>query len=236
MTITPEQQKILDEAKQIAQEANLDLSWDEETHNEFEQRYKDTQASFTKAQQDKIEMAKVMVEQNPSNIKNIPDEKVRNKIIKEKWGVETLEQLEYIYPDYAKKNNNDDNWAWEGDDLTKIEKLEREVKFMKLKDTNIKTKEAISEVENKYGEIIKTIPEFETKLQAELKFISEELNPKDRIEKAFRIVVNSNNSTADAFSIMQWINNGWIKTDKKEEKNKQWSSLEKAFKTALWGQ
>jgi hypothetical protein len=74
---------------------------------------------------------------------------------------------------------------------------------MKLQNVNTKTKEALIDVSEKYGEVIKTIPEFDTKLQSELKYISEQLSPKERVEKAFKLVVNSNGSTANAFSIMQ---------------------------------
>lgn len=204
---------------------------EEDTPN-YEKMFKDTQWAFTKAQQEKVEMARMLVETNPANIKNISDEKVRNKIIQEKWWVETLDQLEYIHPDFAKKP--DDDWGDEG--LSEIEKLNREMKLLKLQTTNTKTKEAMTDVQTKYAEVIKTIPEFEQKLQAELKFISEGIDPKDRIEKAFKLVVNSNGSTANAFSIMQWIDNWNDKTDKKEKQDKKWSPLDNAFKSALnWG-
>jgi len=211
--------------------------WELKKANEslnYEKMFKDTQASFTRAQQEKVEMAKMLVESNPANIKNISDEKVRNKIIQEKWWVETLDQLEYIYPDYAKKPN--DGWGdGEDGDVSEIEKLNREVKFMKLQNVNTKTKEALIDVSEKYGEVIKTIPEFDTKLQSELKYISEQLSPKERVEKAFKLVVNSNGSTANAFSIMQWIDN-WnnnVDIEDKKDKNKKWSPLDNAFKNAL---
>ena len=226
MTITPKEQTTPDEAKLNA-EANPDL--DEGWKENFEQRYKDTQSAFTKAQQEKIEMARMLVETDPANIRKIADEKVRNKIIQEKWNVETLDQLEYIHPDFAKKPNND----WDDEELSDVEKLKREMKLLKLQTINTKTKEALWEVKVKYAEVIKTIPDFEQKLQTELKYISEGIEPKDRIEKAFKLVVNNETSTADAFSIMQWIDNWWTKIDKKEKENKEWSPLDEAFRNAL---
>ena len=97
-------------------------------------------------------------------------------------------------------------------------------------------KEALENLSTKYGEVIKTIPDFNEKLQDELKSISEGLDPKVRVEKAFKLVINSNTSTADAFSIMQGIS--WVtKADKKDdEKDKTNDSpLDKAFKSALLG-
>lgn len=206
----------------------------EELYKEFDntdKMFKDTQASFTKSQQDKIEMAKILVEQNPENVKKIPDEKVRNKIIQERWWVETLEQLEYIYPDFAKKL--DDDWD---DNETEVEKLKREVKFMKLQWINTKTKEAIEWTKKEHSEVIATIPDFDIKLSEELKSISEDIDPALRVQKAFRLVVNSNVSSADAFSIMQGITSWNIKTEKKEVKeDKTNSPLANAFKWALQG-
>lgn len=196
MTITPEQQKIIDDAKQIAKEANLDLS---DWNGEFEQRYKDTQASFTKAQQDKIEMAKLLVETDPKNVERIPDEKIRNKVLQEKWGVDNLEELKVMFPDYAK--NPDD----EEDELTEMEKMKRELKLMKFQNSKTKTKEALDFISLQNKDLIETIPDFEAKINDELKFISESIEPSERVKKAFSLVAGSTGSSADAYSIMQWV-------------------------------
>jgi len=180
MTITPEQQKILDEAKQIAKEANLDLG---DWNGDFEKRYKDTQASFTKAQNDKIEMAKMLVEADPANIEKITDEKIKGKILEEKWGVENIEQLKTLFPSALNPNKEEDE-----DELTEVEKLRQEVKLMKYQNTKTKTKEVLEWVISNNKDIVATIPEFEDKLREELKYISDKLSPKDRVAKAFKIV------------------------------------------------
>ena len=204
--LTPEQQKIIDDAKQIAKDANLDLSdWNGE---EFEQRYKDTQASFTKARQQEIELAKILVEQNPANIDKITNEVVKNKILQEKYWVDNMEELKVMFPDYAKSQTDEGE-----DEATEIEKLQREMKLMKFQTWKTKTKEALENIALLNKEVVSTIPEFEERMKEELKYISESVEPSERVKKAFNLVVGSTGNSADAYSIMQWV------TIKKSQEN-----------------
>ena len=188
---------------------------DENNKEDFEKRFQDTQAAYTKARQNEINMAKLLVENDPANIERISDEVVQKKILREKYWVDTLEELKIIHPDYNKKpEQEDDDW------LTQVEKLEREVKLMKFQNTKTKTNEAIEGIKEQYKDVVATIPDFEQKLSSELKSVSEQLTPKERVEKAFKLVASSDINSANAYSVMQWVSTGAATKSKKESKEK----------------
>jgi len=200
MTITQEQQKILDEAKAIAK-ANPDLDlWNgKEEEKDYEKRFLDTQASYTKANQEKIDLAKLLVEQNPKNVEKISDVKLQNKILQDKWQVDNIEELKTLFPDYAKSEDDDE------DDLSEIETIKRELKLMKYKNKKESTREALVSIALQNKEVVWSISDFEQKMRDELKFISESVEPNERMKKAFQLVVGSDWNSADAYSIMQWV-------------------------------
>ena len=195
--MTPEEKEIIEKAKQIA-EANTD--WDLWNGENFEKMFKDTQKSFTKARQQEIELAKLLVEQNPANIDKITNEVVKNKILNEKYGVENMEELKVMFPDYAKSQNDDDE-----DDATEIDKIKRELELIKYKNKKNRTKEALENIALMNKDVVSTIDDFEQKMKDELKFISESVEPSERMKKAFKLVVGSNGNSADAYSVMQWV-------------------------------
>lgn len=214
MKITPEEQEILDKAKLIAEKANPegDDKKDDDKWEDFEKRFKDTQASFTKAQQDKVEMAKMLVEADPKNVEKIPDEKIRAKVLQENWGVDTIEELKVMFPDYDKSWNDDE------DEKTDLEKLQQKVKLMEYQWTKTKTNEEIASVIATHKDVIATIPEFETKLREQMKFISETISPKERVDMAFKLVVGTS-AGAGAYGAMQGIT--WFSAGKTSEPEKK---------------
>lgn len=187
---------------------------DGENGSDWEKRYKDTQAFATKAQQDKINMAKMLVEQNPANIERIEDEKVRKKILQDRWDVDTVEELKTLFPDFAKTETNA-----EEDELTEVEKLQREVKLMRYQSTKTKINEEIDAFVEKHKEAAASVTNFRDKVNDELKNISEKLSPKERVERATRLVINGNVSTADAYSIMQGAS-GFVSGNSGEQETK----------------
>jgi len=187
----------------------------ENWNSDWEKRFKDTQASFTKANQERIDMAKLLVDSDPINITKISDEKIRNKIISEKYGVDNLEELKLFHPEVLRPKKDKDD---EEDELTEVERLRKEVNLMKYKDRKTKTKEVLETVISANKDIVATIPDFEDKINEELKYISDELSPKDRVTKAFKLVAGSDSSQADAYSILQGITtNKAKKSDTYEE-------------------
>lgn len=168
-----------------------------ENGEDWEKRFKDTQASFTKSQQEKVEMARMLVEVDASNIEKIQDEKVMKKILKDKWDVESLEELKIMFPNYNKKPDGEE-------ETDELELLKQKVRLMEHNTTKTKIKEEIERATNwDYKDIIATIPDFQSKLETEMKFISGELSPRERVEKAVRLVINGNVSPANAYAILQ---------------------------------
>ena len=220
MPITPDEQKILDQAKLIADANPEDNGWKTDA-DILEKRFKDTQASFTKAQQSQIEMAKMLVEQDPNNVDKIPDEKVRTKVLQEKWWVESLDELRIMFPDYWKPLDDGE------DDKTELEKLQATVRLMQHNGTKTQINSEIESAESKFKDVIATIPEFRTKLNEELKSISETLSPKDRVDKALKLVLNSSTNSANAYAIMQGLTGFKAGGNEEKESKKVDASLVK---------
>lgn len=194
-----------------------------------EQMIKDNQSAFTKANQQQIEIAKMLVEQNPANVEKIPDEKVRKKVLQDKWGVDSIEQLKIMFPDYDKTNDGS-----EEDEQDEFKKLQQKVKLMEYNNTKTKINEEIDWVMTSNQELISTIPDFRDKLEKELSNISEKLSPKERVERATRLVVGSDVSTSNLYAMMQWVsapssqgNGEW------EEQAIEESPLARAFKSNI---
>ena len=102
-----------------------------------------------------------------------------------------------MFPNYDKSQNDDD------DKLSDIEKLEKKVKLMEFHNTQTQMNEEREAIALEYKDAIATISDFDIKLDEELKNISDKLSPKERLEKAMKLVINTTISPANAYSIMQ---------------------------------
>ena len=154
---------------------------------DYEQRFKDTQSAFTKERQGKIALANRLVEKDPAEIANIDDDKIKEKILQEKWGVDTVEELNIYYPEILKPKK-ESKVAEDLDEDSKVTELRRELEIIKLSSKKEKIQSAMSNIVNNNKEIVASIPDFEAKIKEELKFISDELTPEERVSKAFKLV------------------------------------------------
>jgi hypothetical protein len=59
--------------------------------------YKNLQSYSTKVNQERIDLAKKLVEKDKSEVLNIKDKKLQNKIIKDLYGYDTLEEVQAIH-------------------------------------------------------------------------------------------------------------------------------------------
>lgn len=178
---------------------NDSINWKEQAEKN-EKRFTDTQSAFTKARQQEIEMAKILVDTDPSAVERIPDKEVRNKVLQNKWWVDNLEELKVMFPDYNKKDNDDD---WE--ELSKLEKIERELSFMKYKASKDQTEDSIKNIEVLHKDIVDQIPDFKTKMKDELKYISNDITPSERVEKAFKLISGWMGNSANTYAALQWV-------------------------------
>ena len=81
------------------------------------------------------------------------------------------------------KNNEEDE--------DKYVALEKKVKLMEYKETKTKTKEAIDEIKKTHKDLVSTIDGFDEKLAEEMKYLSSELSPQERAQKAFKILTTN---------------------------------------------
>ncbi len=167
--------------------------------NDWEKRYKDTQWFATKKNQALIDFARTQVEKDPASIKEIPDKDVQKKILQDKWGVDSIDELETLYPEALKigKGKNEQE-----DEEDKFATLERKVKLMEYKEAKTKTQDAIEEIKSTYKDVIATIDGFDEKLLEEMKYISQDLSPKERVNKAFKVIASSVD-VSDVYSLLQ---------------------------------
>lgn len=167
--------------------------------NDWEKRYKDTQWFATKKNQALIDFARTQVEKDPVSIKDIPDKDVQKKILQDKWGVDSIDELETLYPEVLKVGGKNKE---QEDEEDKLATLEKKVKLMEYKETKTKTQDAISEIKSTYKDVIATIDGFDEKLLEEMKYISQDLSPKERVSRAFKVIASSVEAN-DVYSLLQ---------------------------------
>ena len=199
----------------------------EEKKEDWEKRFKDTQASFTKDQLTKLAMAKMLVDTDPSKVESIPDDKIKAKVLQEKWWVDSVEELKTLYPKALTKPD-----GAEEEQLDEMEQLKQTVKLMQYRDTKTKTNDAISDVIKENEDLSKQVPEIETKVREQLKYISEDLSPKERADMALKIVLSTSVSKADVYSMIQWTSTIKAPRNEEEEIDIEDSPLWKAFANA----
>ena len=198
------------------------------TKDDWEKRFKDTQASFTKDQQTKFDMAKMLVESDPTAVERIPDEKIKAKVLQEKWNVDSVEELKTLYPKaLAPSDGKDDD-----DEDDEMAQLQQTVKLMQYKETKTKTNEAIAKAVEKAKDFSEQVPDLEDKIRNEMKYLSDDLSPTDRANRALSIVLWNSTSKADVYSVIQGISNIKAPSSNDDVADIEDSPLGKAFQQA----
>ena len=201
---------------------------------DYEQRFKDTQSAFTKERQGKIALANRLVEKDPAEIANIDDDKIKEKILQEKWGVDTVEELNIYYPEILKPKK-ESKVAEDLDEDSKVTELRRELEIIKLSSKKEKIQSAMSNIVNNNKEIVASIPDFEAKIKEELKFISDELTPEERVSKAFKLVTWGSSSTAEAYAVLQWLSGGNSSTPTETPKDDaEFNRIQNQIRVSMW--
>lgn len=191
-TLTPEQKAELQEQLNNSQPQEGEGS-------DYEKRYKDTQASFTKANEEKLALARQLASVNPKSILGM-DAKTQAKIIKDEWGYDSLDELKIMKPDVFedKKVNIENN---EDDDTSA--QLIKELNLIKLQRNKEGVENAISTYVASNRKVVDTIPNFEQRVNDELKYITSELPPKERVERAVRLISSNKDIDIEAFLALQ---------------------------------
>lgn len=176
-----------------------------------EEDYKNAQSFWTKKAQWEMTFAMKLVEKDKSEILNIPDKKLQNKIIKEIWWLDNLDELKLIHWDnFYKEHKSED------EELSDIERLNKELLLLKHN-------QAKTQLENEINDYVKTNPHlFKNEwnmdlLLEELRYISSDLSIKDRINRASKIAFWVNNVNNWYLSLhSQWAYVEWGSNEKDE--------------------
>ena len=160
-----------------------------------EEEYKNLQASWTKANQSLISTSKKLVEKDPKELLWM-DAQIQNKVIKDVYGYDNIEELKIMLPDIFEKNDDDLNDGYDNGDALLQMKIEQELLKMKLnkKDVN----DEIEKYTSSNSNIASSIPNFDEKVREELKYISSELPTKQRVERATKLVSWSSDINVEA--------------------------------------
>lgn len=206
-------------------QSNTVSGWEKDEAN-FEKRFKDTQASYTKANEEKINLAKELARINPKAILNM-DAKTQAKVIKDEFGYDDLDTLKIMKPDvFEDKPDGDDA---DDDDNTK---LRREVELLKMQSNKSAVEWAISDFITSHKEVTSAIPDFEKKINDELKYISSELPAKERVSRATKLISSNNDINIEAFLALQGKNH--VKSPKGTMSDDNVLKAQNQLRAQLW--
>lgn len=159
-----------------------------------EEEYKNLQSFATTVRQNEIALAIKLVTKDKDELLNISDKKLQNKVIKELYWYDNLEELQAI--EWFEKEKKED------DELISVK---QEVKILKYKaekqEVDMAIKKYLTENNVNDEEVI-------DKIKEELKYISSSLDINERVKRAWKIVVQQNNlsmlSLQDKVVLWNW--------------------------------
>lgn len=163
--------------------------------------YKNLQSFSTKARQDLIAMTEKLVEANPKELLAIEDEKLRNKVIENKYWASDINELKILKPEIFEENNNDGK-SNKGN--TELEDLQRKVQLMEYKNNQGALKDVIENFKTSNKDLVDTIPEFEQKMKTEMELFSSDLSVKEKADRAFKLVAWNTSANMEAYMALQW--------------------------------
>lgn len=162
---------------------------------------------------------------NPKSILDM-DKKMQNKVIKEVYWYNTLEELKALLGDkfYEKAEEN-----WENEDITLT--LQKEVKLLKYQSEQGELNRALETYALKNPDILKATPDAIIKIKTELEYISDKLSHAERIERASKVLFWTYTSDVKAaYLAMQDISTtGWANENKKLEAKQSHADLDLIF-------
>ena len=191
---------------------------------DYEKAYKALQPEYDRWNDEKYKLALELTKANKWSLLSMST-KVQNKVIKELYWLNNIEELKLIHWDNFFTRKND-----EEEEKTDNEKLLQEIKLIKYNQTK---NEIDSEIENLKKENKELFLEWwaEDKLREELKYLSDNLPIKERIKRAAKIALmpNVDNTTAAYLKVI-WTSwnfvNGWNNNEKQiTEVSKQISDI-----------
>ena len=193
--------------------------------------YKSLQSEFTKTRQAQIDLAVKLATSDKKSILEL-DKDLQDKVIKKIYWLDNIEELKVIHWNnfYEDRDNDEDD----GDELTRIKK---ELELIKYNQNKNSLEGAIEQFKKENNDFFKS-EDAEIKLRNEIKYISSDLSPNERINRAFRIAFWINPTDAAYLALQEtvkrWGNAWWEQWGK--DWNKTLSAAEEIQAIFRWKQ
>ena len=183
-----------------------------------EEDYKSLQAEYTRANQAKIDLSIKLANLYKNSILEISDKRLQDKVIKEIYWLNNIEEVKLIHWDsfYAERTTDEE-------DEDKFSTLEKKVKLMEYNASKGQLEKAIEDYK-KENKIMFELEWTEDKIREELKYISTEISAEERVKRAWKIIFGvTTNPTDNAYLKLIQTQPGYVAWDtsfNKEEKTK----------------
>jgi len=182
-----------------------------------EEEYKNLQAFWTKANQWLIDASKKLAEKSPKELLGM-DANIQNKVIKDVWGYDNLDELKVMLPDLLSDDNDEgsnNNNSWDYDDT--LAQMKREQELLRMKLSKKEVDDEIEKYTSTNSALTSSVPDFNAKVKEELQYVSSSLSAKERVSRAARLVAGSD-IDAEAYLQLQWKSviksaNAWLTDD-----------------------
>lgn len=175
------------------------------TKSYSEEEYKNLQAFSTKANQGLIDVSKKLAEKDPSQLLSM-DSQIQNKVIKDIWGYDNLDELKIMLPDVLTQTRDEEKeYGTDGNEA--LEQMKREQELLKMKLNKKDVDDEIEKFTSTHLEVSSSIPNFDEKVREELKYISSELPVRERVNRATKLVAGNSDINVEAYLQLQWKNN-----------------------------
>lgn len=189
--------EIAPKATEDASTANPQPVDAKESADQLAQRYKDLESAYTRSRQSEIAFATKAARIDPKTLMEISDAKVQAAAVREIYGLESLSQV--------KDALGEEFWKFkskEEDGEGKAE-TDKQIKLLSMKLDSERLESAVSAFKLANPSLI-TSEKDEDLLRSEMRLISTELSPAERVSKAARLAFGEvEGNKAKALKVLQ---------------------------------
>ena len=175
-------------------------AWEDKVISIKEEDYKNLQSFSTRANQERIDLAIKLANKDKKSILEITDKKLQNKVVKEIYNLDNIEEVKLIHwaNFYEEREDADE------DELSELDKMKRELSLLKYSQSKSEIEWAIEKYKEENKDLFKD-EEQEIKFRDELKYISSDLPTKERISRASKIVFGINATDAAYIALQRQV-------------------------------
>lgn len=190
--------------------------------------YKSLQSEFTKTRQAQIDLAVKLATTDKKSILEL-DKDLQDKVVKKLYWLDNLEEVKLIHWENFYKEKVED--VDDDDELTRIKK---ELELIKFNQNKSSLEGAIEQFKKDNKDFFKS-EDAEMKLRNEIKYISSDLSPNERINRAFRIAFWINPTDSAYIALQETVKKWWnADTDVGKNWNKVLSAEEEIKAIFRW--